>query len=178
MVRGILSCAAGLLALAAFSLPALADASPISFVSGPLAGAVAQDAKHEEEALEVAGGRRFSDEAFFQSGDYVGWVDWSRLNLRYRWRDTGQMDDLTDMVKRAFKASGVEGITGGQDGLGGFISQYRTFRLTGARPMNCGVFGLHRRNDWISGFACTQGQGPIPLRAVIEGLAVKDVLEP
>src|SRR5690348_5856868 len=115
MLRGILSCAAGLLALAAFSLPVLAEESPISFASGPLAGAVAKNVKHTEKALESAGGRRFSDTATFQSGAYIGWVDWSRLNLRYVWRDTGQMEDLTDMVKEAFEATGVEGISGGQD---------------------------------------------------------------
>ena len=42
MKRGISSCAAGLFALAAFCLPARAEDSVISFVSGPFAGAAAE----------------------------------------------------------------------------------------------------------------------------------------
>jgi hypothetical protein len=169
--------AAGLVVLAAFSVQARADDSPIRFVSGPFAGAAAQDPKHEEETLYEASGTRTTDTAVFRAGDMVALVDWSRLSMDYRWADGAVLDSLSAAVGHVFKAKGVSTVRGDRTTVHGFSAQYRVIGLTGSND-RCGVFVLKRVRNMISGFACGPGGRDVPIEAVMEGISIDHVIGP
>jgi hypothetical protein len=177
MVRGILSCAAGLLALAAFSLPAAAEPSVISFVSGPLAGAAAEDVKHEEDNNLAERGTKVSESATFRSNGMLAWIQWSRLGGgHYVWRDDG-LGELTDNIRKVFKATGATVLSGDRAGISGFNGQYRVVDLVGT-PSRCGIFHLGRSQNSIIGFVCRRDGQAVPVLAVMQGLAVQGVIQP
>jgi hypothetical protein len=176
MVRRILSCAAGLLALAAFSLPAVAEPSVISFVSGPLAGVAAEDVYHDENSNLGRSGIRVTEYATFRDSNTLAWVQWSRLSGNNIWRDTG-LDDWTQEVREIFKATGATVVSGDRAEVGGFNAQYRNVDLTGT-PNRCGVFALGRGKHSIIGFACRRDGQPVPVLAVLRGLAIQGVIQP
>jgi hypothetical protein len=176
MVRGILSCAAGLIALAAFSLPAAAEPSVIAFVSGPLAGATAEDVKHEEDNNLAERGTQVTETAVFRSNGLFAWVQWSRLGGNYVWRQD-DLDRFTDNVRQALKATGAKVISGDRISVGGFTAQYRDVDLTGT-PNRCGIFDLGRGKNSIIGFACRRDGQAVAVPAILQGLSVKNVIEP
>lgn len=169
--------AAGLLALAAFSLPAMADESPIRFVSGPFAGATAENATHDEEHLSEAAGTKRTDAATFNANGLIALVHWSRLSGGYRWRDSDYLAPLSALVGRLFKANGVVTIRGDRTTVNGYLAQYRIISLTG--PDNrCGTFILKRASHLISGFTCAPKGADVPLPSVMEGLSIDGVIGP
>jgi hypothetical protein len=106
MVRRVAGAAFGLLVLAAWSAPAVAEQSTIAFVSGPLAGAMAQDVERKEDSNLAEGGTMVSESAIFASHGVTAYIQWTRLGGQYAWQDGG-LDELTKDVQNALKASGA-----------------------------------------------------------------------
>lgn len=170
--------AAGLLALAASWLPALADDSPIRFASGPFAGAVAEDAKHEVKTLsEAGGGSSVADTAVFRANGLVAFVGWSRLTGRYIWRDGDYHVGLSRSLQRIFNATGVTVLQSDRITVNGYLAQYRLVGLTGV-DRRCGVFVLKRQKHLIQGFTCGSTNQDVQLQAVMEGLSIDGVIGP
>jgi hypothetical protein len=175
MKRGISSCAAGLFVLAAFCLPATAEESPIQFLSGPFAGATPFSASHREESLHA--GKMTTDTAKFSAGNLTAYVDWSRISLDYVWTDFSVLDDWIDGLRRLFKASGVTVLDSDRVTVNGFLAQYKLVIFTGA-DRRCGAFVVSRIRHRFIGYACGPQAQQIPVRAVLEGLAVDGVIGP
>ncbi|MGF6230936.1 hypothetical protein QFZ27_004891 [Inquilinus ginsengisoli] len=169
-------CAAGLLMLAAASGLARAEESPISFVSGPLAGVAAENTKHIEEQAADGGGIVRVDTATFSTRELLAYVDWSRLPGGYSWRDSDSLPSLSRMAQRVFKATGFTVVRGDQTSLNGYRLRYRIISLTGASE-RCGVFDLQRRSHLIQGVVCTTA-GEAPLMTVLQGLSINNVIGP
>ncbi len=176
MKRGISSCAAGLFALAAFCLPARAEDSVISFVSGPFAGAAAEDVRRDEDNNLAERGTRIGESAVFRSNGMVAYVSWARLGGNYVWQDTG-LNGLTENVRQAFDATSVTVLSGDRDTVNGFKTQYRDVRLAGP-PRRCGVFTLQRAMNSIVGFACRREDRAVPILTILEGLSIDGVIGP
>ncbi|MFE0758869.1 hypothetical protein ACFW16_33235 [Inquilinus sp. NPDC058860] len=176
MMRGISSCAAGLLALAALCLPARAEDSVIAFESGPFAGAAAEDVKRDEDNNLAERGTRVGESAVFRSNGMLAYVSWARLGGNYVWQDTG-LNGLTENVRRALDATSVTVLSGDRDTVNGFKAQYRDIRLAGP-PWRCGVFALQRAMNSIIGFACRKEDRAVPILAILEGLSVDGVIGP
>ena len=176
MFNRVMRRAAGIFVLAALSWPALAEDSPISFVSGPLAGVVAENAKHIEVQEADGGGTVRADRATFSTRDLLAYVDWSRLPGGYTWRDSDRLPSLSEMAQRVFKASGFTVLRGDQTSLNGYRMRYRMISLTGAGE-RCGVFDLQRRSHLIQGVVCA-ASGEAPLMAVLQGLSIDNVIGP
>ena len=176
MFNRVMQWAAGLLVLVAASGSVRAEESPISFVSGPLAGVVAEDPKHIEEQAADGGGIVRVDTAIFSTRELLAYVDWSRLPGGYTWRDTDRLPSLSGMAQRVFKASGFTVLRGDQTSLNGYRVRYRMISLTGAGE-RCGVFDLQRRSHLIQGLVCA-ASGEAPLMAVLQGLSIDNVIGP
>ncbi|MBW8728701.1 MAG: hypothetical protein JF625_26585 [Inquilinus limosus] len=177
MIHRLMRCAAGVLVVAAMSWPALAEDSPIGFVSGPLAGAAARNAKHTEEQASDGGGIVRTDTATFSTRGLVVSVDWARLPGGYHWRDTDRIAGLSQSVQRWLKATGFTVVRGDRTSVNSFLTQYRIISLsgTGAR---CGVFDMSRTNHLIQGAVCAPNGGEVPLLAVLQGLSINNVIGP
>ncbi|WP_155888914.1 hypothetical protein [Inquilinus limosus] len=176
MKRGISSCAAGLLALAAFCLPARAEPSVIAFVSGPLSGAAAEEVKRDQDNNLAEGGTKVSESAVFRAGGLLAYVKWSRLGGYYAWQDSG-LNGLTEDVRQVFDAAGATVVSGDYGEVNGFRAQYRDIRLTGS-PRRCGVFELRRVKSRIIGFACRTEDQAVPILAILQGLSIDGVIGP
>ncbi|MGK9235732.1 hypothetical protein KXS07_28725 [Inquilinus limosus] len=178
MFDRMMRCAAGVIAAAMFSWPALAEESPISFVSGPLQGAAAENVKHKEETLaHSAFGAVKSDTAVFKSGPMLAYVDWSRLGGHYRWQDDNIVASLSDSVKEIFDATGFTILESDRITVNGYLAQYRRISLIGI-DRRCGVFALMRRNHLISGFACAPFTRPFTVQEVMAGISIDGVIGP
>lgn len=178
MFDRVLQCALGVFAMAAFSWPALAEESPISFVAGPLKGAVAENVKHKEDTLaHSAFGAVTTDTAVFKAGAMISWVNWSRLGGHYRWQDDNMVAGLSDEVKDAFDATGFTILESDRRSVNGYVGQYRRISLTGI-DRRCGVFALMRRNHLIQGFVCAPSSQPYTLQDVMEGISIDGVIGP
>lgn len=178
MFDRVLRCAMGVFAMAAFSWPALAEESPISFVSGPLQGAVAENVKHKEDTLaHSAFGAVTTDTAVFKAGAIVAWVNWSRLGGHYRWQDDNMVAGLSDDVKDAFDATGFSILESDRRSVNGYLGQYRRISLAGI-DRRCVVFALMRRNHLIQGFACAPSGQPFDAQAVMDGISIEGVIGP
>jgi|GEM_PF-1919695 len=178
MVNRMMRCAAGLLVLAAMSGPARAEESPISFVAGPFAGATAEETEHKQEDLTEMGATKTSNSAVFRANGMVALVYWSRLSLDYRWLDGGNdLNSLSSLVQRAFKASGTVLVRGDRTSVNGFMADYRIVSLTGTND-RCGLFILKRNKNLISGFACAPSGRDVPVEAVMEGISIDNVIGP
>ncbi|WP_225766598.1 hypothetical protein [Inquilinus sp. Marseille-Q2685] len=177
MFNRAIRCAAGAIAATVLSWPALAEESPISFVSGPLQGAAAENVKHKEESLaHSAFGAVKSDSAVFKSGPMLAWVDWSRLGGHYRWRDN-DVGSLSNEVKDIFDVTGFtilesDGIT-----VNGYAAQYRKISLIGI-DRRCGVFAMTRTSHLIQGFACAPAARAFRVQDVMEGISINGVIGP
>jgi hypothetical protein len=170
--------AAGLVVLAAFSVQARADDSPIRFVSGPFAGAAAQETQHKQETLAEMSGTKTSDSAVFRAGGMVSFVYWARLSMDYRWQEGGvDLAALSSMVGHSFNATGISVIRGDRTTVNGFSAQYRLISLTGTNN-RCGIFILKRAQHLISGFACDPTGRDVPVQAVMEGISIDHVIGP
>lgn len=176
MFNRVMRCATGLLVLAAASWPAQAEESPISFVSGPFAGAAAEDAKHTESMASEGSGTVRMDVATFSTRQYVAHVEWARLPGGYHWQDDNRVASLSRWVQSAFKATAFTVVRGDNTSVNGYRAQYRIIALTGADE-RCGVFDLHRGSNLIQGAICGVG-GEVPLLAALEGLSIDNVIEP
>lgn len=177
MFDRMLRCAVAVLAMAAVSGPALAEESPISFVSGPLKGAAAQNVKHEEKTLpHSAFGSMQTDTAVFKSGAMIGYVDWSRLGGHYRWQDE-DTSALSDSVKEAFDATGFTILESDQITVNGYLARYRKISLAGV-DRRCGVFTMMRRNHLVEGFACAPSAQAFRVQDVMQGISIDGVIGP
>ncbi|MFE0758871.1 hypothetical protein ACFW16_33245 [Inquilinus sp. NPDC058860] len=174
MFNRMMRCA--LLVLAAASWPAWAEESPIGFVSGPLAGVPAENAKHIEEQAADGGGIVRVDTATFSTRNLLAYVDWSRLPGGYSWRDTDRLPSLSQMAQRVYKATGFTVVRGDQTTVNGYRARYRVISLTGSGE-RCGVFDLQRRSHLIQGVVCAAA-GEVPLMAALEGLSIDNVIGP
>lgn len=168
--------ALGCLVVVTLSPAARAEESVIAFVSGPLAGAVAENVKQDEDNNLAERGTRIGESASFRSGGMLAYVGWARLGGNYAWQDTG-LNGLTDSVRKAFDASGATVVSGDRGEINGFRAQYRDVRLTGT-PWRCGVFDLQRVTNSIVGFACRRDDRAVPIVAILEGLSIKGVIAP
>jgi hypothetical protein len=177
MFNRVMRCAVGLLVLAAASGPARAEESPISFVSGPLAGAVAEETEHKQETLTEMAATKTSDSAVFRANNMVALVYWARLSMDYRWQEGNDIDSLTGLVQRAFDATGAVTLRSDRRSVNGFDARYRIVSLTGTND-RCGVFVLRRIKNLISGFACAPGGRDVPVEAVMEGISINNVIGP
>ena len=178
MFQHLRRCAAGVLIAVAASTPALAEESPIRFASGPLAGAAAEDPKHEQETLAEMSGSKTSDSAVFRAGGLISFVYWARLSMDYQWREGGvDLAALSSMVGHTFNAKGISVISGDRITVNGFSAQYRLISLTGTNN-RCGVFILRRSRNLISGFACDPSGRDVPVQAVMEGISIDHVIGP
>jgi len=177
MIHRIVRCAAGALVLAALSWPALAEESPIDFVSGPLAGAAAKNPKHTEEQASEGSGTVRSDTATFSAGEFLAYVDWSRLPGGYRWNDTDHLGSLAESVQRWLKATGFSMVRGDRTTVNSFLAQYRIISLSGTSD-SCAVFDLRRANHMILGAVCRSRGGEVPVMAVLQGLSIDNVIGP
>jgi hypothetical protein len=175
MFNRMMRCVA-LLVFAAASWPAWAEESPISFVSGPLAGVAARDAKHTEEMASEGAGIVRIDTAGFSTRQLFAHVEWARLPGGYRWQDSDRIASLSRWVQGALKATAFTVVRGDSSTVNGYRAQYRIITLTGADE-RCGVFDLHRANHLIQGVVCGVG-GEVPLMAVLEGLSINNVIGP
>jgi hypothetical protein len=176
MVRFVMRAAAGLLALAAFSLPAVAEPSLISFVSGPLAGVAADNVKHEDDNNLVEGGTQATETAVFRGQAIVAWISWSRLSHNNIWQDDG-LNKLTENTQKVFKASGTTITASDRITVNSFDVLYRNVDLTGT-PQRCGVFRFLRGKDSIIGFACRRDGQAVPVPVLLEGLSIQGVISP
>lgn len=178
MFDRMLRCALGVFAMAALSWPALAEDSPISFVSGPLAGMAAHNPKHTEEQASDGGGIVRSDTAVFEArGALFAHVDWSRLPGGYRWRDTDRVNGISQSVQRWLKATGFTVVRGDSTSVNSFLTRYRIITLTGSGE-RCGVFDMQRANHLIQGAVCAPNGGEVPLLTVLQGLSIHNVIGP
>lgn len=177
MIKRMMRCAAGIAVLAALSGPALAEESPISFVSGPLAGVAAENPKHEEEQASEGSGTVRSDTATFETRGLFAFVDWSRLPGGYHWRSTDRVVTLSRWLQRAFKASGFTVVRGDRTTVNGYLTQYRILTLDGT-GQRCGVFDMERANHLIQGAVCAPNGGEVPLLTVLQGLSINNVIGP
>jgi len=167
--------AAGVLAVAALPQAARAEPSAIAFTSGPLAGVAAEDVTRKEEDLANRG-TKVSESALFQSNGMLAYVNWARLTSRYVWQNS-DLKGLTEEVRQVFKAADVTVLSGDRDVVKGFRVQYRDIRLS--RPdRRCGLFEMQRMQNDIFGFVCRADDQQVPILAVMEGLAIKDVIGP
>ena len=177
MYNRAMRCAAGVIAAAVLSWPALAEESPISFVSGPLQGAVAENVKHTEESLaHSAFGAVKTDAAVFKSGPMLAWIDWERLGGHYRWQDN-DVASLSNEVKDIFDATGFTILESDQITVNGYAARYRKISLIGI-DRRCGVFALMRRNHMIQGFACAPAARAFTVQEVMEGISISGVIGP
>ncbi|MGK9166091.1 hypothetical protein KXR53_07325 [Inquilinus limosus] len=176
MFYRMMRCFVGILVLVAMCRPALAEDSPIRFVSGPLAGVAAENPKHIEVQAADGGGIIRADSATFSTRDLLAYVEWSRLPGGYSWRDTDRLPSLSEMAQRVFKASGFTVVRGDQTSVNGYRMRYRIIRLTGSGE-SCGAFDLQRRSHLIEGVVC-RASGEVPLMTVIEGLSIDNVIGP
>lgn len=177
MLNRAMRCAAGVIAAAVFSWPALAEESPISFVSGPLQGAAAENVKHKGEALaHSAFGAVTSDSAVFKAGPMLAWIDWSRLGGHYRWQDN-DVASLSNEVKDIFDATGFTILESDTLTVNGYAARYRKISLIGI-DRRCGVFALMRRNHMVQGFACAPAARAFTVQAVMEGISIDGVIGP
>jgi len=177
MFDRLLRCAMSVCALAALSWPALAEESPISFVSGPLQGAAAENVKHDEESLaHSAFGAVKTDTAVFKSGPMLAWVNWSRLGGHYRWQDN-DVGSLSNEVKDVFDATGFTILESDSITVNGYAARYRKISLIGI-DRRCGVFALMRRNHMVQGFACAPAARAFTVQAVMEGISIDGVIGP
>ncbi|WP_155888915.1 hypothetical protein [Inquilinus limosus] len=177
MLNRLMRCTAGILVAAAFSGPAWAEDSPIRFVSGPLAGVAAENAKHNERMASEGSGTVRSDTATFSTKELFAFVDWARLPGGYHWRDSDRIGSLSRWVQEAFKATGFTVVRGDRTTVNGYLAQYRIITLTGSGE-RCGVFDLERANHLIQGGVCAVNGGDVPLMAVIQGLSIDNVIGP
>jgi hypothetical protein len=178
MLNRAMRCAAGVIAAAVFSWPALAEESPISFVSGPLQGAAAENVRHKEQTLaHSAFGAVTSDSAVFKSGPMLAWVNWSRLGGHYGWQDDNRVAQLSDDVKENFEATGFTILESDRITVNGYLAQYRKISLIGI-DRRCGVFALMRRTHLIRGFACAPAARAFTVQAVMEGISIDGVIGP
>jgi len=169
--------AMGVFAVAVLSWPALAEESPISFVSGPLQGAVAENVKHDEESLaHSAFGAVKTDTAVFKSGPMLAWVNWSRLGGHYRWQDN-DVGSLSNEVKDVFDATGFTILESDSITVNGYAARYRKISLIGI-DRRCGVFALMRRNHMVQGFACAPAARAFTVQQVMEGISIDGVIGP
>ncbi|OWJ56746.1 hypothetical protein [Inquilinus limosus] len=170
--------AIGVFAMAAFSWPALAEESPISFVSGPLQGAVAENVEHKEDTLaHSAFGAMTTDTAVFKAGGMIAYVDWSRLGGHYGWKDTDVVASLSDDVKDIFEATGFTILESDRMSVNGYLSRYRKIALTGI-DRRCGVFAMTRRTHMITGFACAPSRQAFRVQDVMDGISIDGVIGP
>lgn len=177
MFDRVLRRALALVAMAAVSWPALAEESPISFVAGPLKGAVAENVKHEEESLaHSAFGAVKTDSAVFKAGPMIGYVNWSRLGGHYRWQDE-DVSGLSDSVKEIFDATGFTILESDQVSVNGYFARYRKISLIGI-DRRCGVFAMTRRNHLVQGFACAPFSQAFRVQDVMEGISINGVIGP
>lgn len=177
MFNRAMRCAAGVIAAAVLSWPALAEDSPISFVSGPLQGAVAENVEHNEESLaHSAFGAVTTDTAVFKSGPMLAWVNWSRLGGHYGWQDN-DVGSLSNEVKDIFDATGFTILESDRITVNGYSAQYRKISLIGI-DRRCGVFALLRRTHLIQGFACAPASRAFTVRDVMEGISISGVIGP
>jgi hypothetical protein len=177
MFNRVMWCAAGLLMLVAASGFARAEESPISFVSGPFAGAVAEETDHQQETLTEMAGTKTSDSAVFRANGMVALVYWARLSMDYRWEEGNDIEALTRLVQRAFNASGAVTLRSDRRSVDSFDARYRIVSLTGTGD-RCGVFVLRRIKNLISGFACAPSGRDVPVEAVMEGISINNVIGP
>ena len=178
MYNRAMRCAAGVIAAAVFSWPALAEESPISFVSGPLQGAAAENVEHKEETLaHSAFGAMTTDTAVFKSGPMLAYVDWSRLGGHYGWQDDNMVAKLSDDVKDVFEATGFTILESDRLTVNGYLAQYRKISLIGI-DRRCGVFALMRRTHLITGFACAPAARAFVVRDVMAGISIDGVIGP
>lgn len=177
MIHRMLRCAAGALVLAALSWPALAEESPIDFVSGPLAGAAARNAKHSEAQASEGSGVVRTDTATFEAGGLFAFVDWSRLPGGYHWRSSDRIGSLTTWLQEALKATGFSVLRGDRTTVNGYLTQYRIVSLTGSND-RCGVFDMQRANHLIQGAVCVPNGADVPVMAVLQGLSIDNVIGP
>lgn len=176
MFDRVMRFAAGFLVLVAASGPARAEESPISFVSGPLAGVAAENTKHIEQQEADGAGTVRADRATFSTRELLAYVDWSRLPGGYRWRDTDRLPGLSEMAQRVFDATGFTVLRSDEASVNGYRMRYRIVSLTGSGK-RCGVFDLQRRSHLIQGLVCTAA-GEVPLMAVLQGLSIDNVIGP
>jgi hypothetical protein len=169
MVRRILSCAAGLLALAA-------EPSVISFVSGPLAGVAAEDVERKNDNNLAEGGTWVGETAVFRGTAILAWIRWSRLSHNNIWEYDG-LGGLTEETQKAFKASGTTITASDRITVNGFDVRYRNVDLTGT-PQRCGVFRFLRGKDSIIGFACRRDGQAVPVPVLLQGLSIQGVISP
>ncbi|MGO1074728.1 hypothetical protein [Inquilinus sp. CA228] len=176
MTRGILSCAAGLFILAAFCLPAQAEPSVIAFVSGPFAGATAQEVERQEDSQRATEGIEASEAVVFRARDMIARVRWWRWNGYYSWWDA-TLNEQTAKLQNRFKATGIAVTGNDRIAIKGFDGQAQSLDLTGT-PQRCGVFKLRRGEDHIVGVACRWDGQPMPVSALVRGLSVDGVIGP
>jgi len=174
-MRGVLVRAAGLFVLAAFCLPAQAEDSPIRFVSGPFAGAVAYSTTHREEPLET--GKMTTDTAKFRAGNLTAYIDWSRITMDYVWTDPRVLDRWVDGMANLFKATGTTVLESDRITVHGFLAQYKLVIFTGA-DRRCLAFVVQRVRHRFIGYACGPQAQQISMRSVLEGLSVDHVIGP
>lgn len=177
MIHRMMRRAAGVLVVAALSWPALAEDSPISFVSGPLAGVAAENAKHTERQASEGSGTVRTDTATFETGQLFAFVDWSRLPGGYHWGASDRIASLSSWVQRVFKATSFTVVRGDRTSVNGYLTQYRIITLTGSGE-RCGVFDLQRTNHLIQGAVCAPNGGEVPLLTVLQGLSIDNVIGP
>ncbi|MGK9166089.1 hypothetical protein KXR53_07315 [Inquilinus limosus] len=176
MNRGILSCAAGLLALAAFYLPARAEQSRITFTSGPFAGTTAEEVERQENGELATPGIEASEAVLFRARGMVARVRWWRWNGYYSWWDATLNEQIANLQRR-FKPTGVAIIGSDRIAIQGFDGQFRSLDLTGT-PLRCGVFKLRRGEDHIVGVACRPDGQAMPVSALVRGLSIEGVIGP
>ena len=177
MVHRMMRFAAGILVAAALSWPALAEESPIDFVSGPLARAAARNAKHSEAQASEGSGVVRSDTATFEAGGLFAFVDWSRLPGGYHWRSSDRLGSLTTWLQGALKATSYTVLRGDRTTVNSYLTQYRIVSLTGSSD-RCGVFDMQRANHLIQGAVCVPNGADVPLLAVLRGLSIDNVIGP
>lgn len=185
MIKCLLSCAAWVSALAAFSLPALAEPTvtelgsntPIDFASGPFAGVAAKGAKHMQEQTSEDSSTVRTDTATFETANLFGFFDWSRLPGGYRWQDTGFTERLSVLAQDIFKASGFTVLEGNRTSVNGYIADYRQIEIKGSGE-RCGVFALKRAHHLIQGVVCGPKGRNVPVQAVMQGLSIDGVIGP
>lgn len=178
MFNRAMRCAAGAIAAAVLSWPALAEESPISFVSGPLQGAAAENVKHKEQSLaHSAFGSVTTDSAVFKSGPMLAWVNWSRLGGHYRWQDDDMAASLSDEVKDVFDATGFTVLESDRITVKGYLARYRKISLIGI-DRRCGVFAMTRTGHLIQGFACAPAARAFRVQDVMEGISINGVIGP
>lgn len=197
MMRGILSCAAGLFVLAAFCLPAppalalctpppkrqpsieLGPRTPIRFVAGPLAGVMARSGYVGDYCRPDRVGVAHNS-ARYEVAGLTLYIHWHRMEDGYVWAaptDPQQLDRHIETLRKIAEGYSTIVLESSREPLNGVPALTRIVVFTGA-DRRCGVFALGRGRDLIDGDLCGAGGQPVPLRAVLQGLSVDGVIGP